>query len=248
MSTEASDSIAFSCCASAPSRRHPQRRGRVGERGEQDQPLRHERDEAGHCHLDRGTGTAALLPERDDEQDPERHGDRDEHVEQDVQRALQRRVGVAELPRLAGDPLRVASLADRAHDVGARPLDDERARAHLVARGTHDGPRLAREDRLVERERVGLVERAVGDDLVAGRDADEIAFDHLLDRELALLAVPHDRRPRRHERRRAGRAPASRAAPARSRYPSSRRRSRGRARRASRRRRASARRARRARG
>ena len=113
---------------------------------------------------------------------------------------------MAELPRLAGDPLRVASLADRAHDVGARPLDDERARSHLVARGTHDGPRLAGEDRFVERERVGSSSGPSATTWSPGAMWTRSPSTTSLDRELALLAVPHDRRPRRHE----GREPVER--------------------------------------
>jgi hypothetical protein len=53
--------------------------------------------------------------------------DRHQHVQQDVERVLQRRGRVPELARLAGDPLRVAVLADRRHRVHTRALGDEGA-------------------------------------------------------------------------------------------------------------------------
>ena len=47
MSTEASDSIAFSCWTSAPRRAIRSAATAIGEAREQDQPLRHERDDGG---------------------------------------------------------------------------------------------------------------------------------------------------------------------------------------------------------
>ena len=62
-----------------------------------------------------------------------------------------------------------------------------------------------------------LLEQPVGDDLVARLDAHEIAFDDVLDGNVPAAAVADDRRVRRDERRELGRACASRGAPARSR-------------------------------
>ena len=75
-----------------------------------------------------------LLPERDDEHGAERHHHAEQHEQQAVERPLERRARVSERARLARDALRVALRADRGDLVRARPLDDERARAHLVAR------------------------------------------------------------------------------------------------------------------
>jgi hypothetical protein len=99
---------------------------------------------------------------------------------------------VTELARLACDPLRVAVLADRGDLVGPCPFDGEGARAHLLALSADDRPRLAAEDRLVERQPLARDERPVGDDLVAGLDVDEVADHDLLDRDLSLLAVADD--------------------------------------------------------
>ena len=75
---------------------------------------------------------------------------RDERVEQAVDRSLERRARVAERARLAGDPRGEAVLADGRDPVGAGALDDERARPDLVADGAARRLRLAGQDRLVE--------------------------------------------------------------------------------------------------
>ena len=180
--------------------RQPQSRHAVGQRGEQDQALGDERDEPGDRDLDRLVEAAALLAERDDQHHAERHGHADEHVEQQVQRPLQRRVGMAELPRLPGDALGVAVRADRLDGVGARALRRRTSRSERVAARARDGPRLAGQDRLVERETPDVGELPVGDDLVTGLHANEVALHDLLDLHHARLAVAHDRRVRRDER------------------------------------------------
>ena len=71
----------------------------------------------------------------------------------------------------------------------------------LVACGALDESRLAAQDRLVDPERVCPLERAVGDDLVAGADLNEIAGDEPVDENLPRSAVAHDGRRRDDQRR-----------------------------------------------
>ena len=67
VSTEASDSIAFSCCDSAPRAGHAQRRRGIRDRDEQDQPLGDERHHPGDRGVDRIADPDVLLPEGDDQ-------------------------------------------------------------------------------------------------------------------------------------------------------------------------------------
>ena len=83
---------------------------------------------------------------------------------------------------LAGDPRGVALVADSGHDVGSGALDGERARAHPPRPAcASTGARLPGEDRLVEREPVRRSSVPVGDDLVTGLDAHEVAHDDVVD-------------------------------------------------------------------
>ena len=168
--------------------RHPQRGDRVGEAGEQDQPFRDERDDGGDRGRHRGVQRRVPVPERVPEHDAERHHHGDEHEQELVQGALERRARVAEGARLARQPRGVAVRADRGDRVGADALDRERSGAHGVAGLARDRLGLAGEDRLVDAQRFRLLERAVGDDLVAGADPDEIADDELLHRNDPRLA------------------------------------------------------------
>ena len=80
---------------------------------------------------------------------------------------LQRRGGVAELPRLAGDLGRVAVLAHRVDFVVARVRDPNEAES--IGRGAFADPvRLAGEQRFVHREAARVDNGAVGDQLIAG--------------------------------------------------------------------------------
>ncbi len=108
---------------------------------------------------------------------------------------------MAERARLAREPRRVAVLADGGDRVHADALDRERARAHLVAGSALDRARLAGQDRLVDAQRVGVLERPVGDDLVARLEPHEVAGDELVDMHPPRVAVANDRRVRRDERR-----------------------------------------------
>ena len=160
--------------------RHPQRRDRVGQACEQDQPLRDERHDRGDGGRHRGVQGRVPVPERVAEDDAERDHHRDEYEQELVQGALERRARMAEGSRLARQAVGVAVRPDRGHCVGADSLDRERPGAHCLARLVRNGLRLAGEDRLVDAQRFRLLERAVGHDLVARADPDEIADDELL--------------------------------------------------------------------
>ena len=108
---------------------------------------------------------------------------------------------MAELARRPGDPLGVALRADG--------VDLERARCpRRRTSPTEPRPRLTARRAAASPVRIDssscrptLVEQqAVGDDLVAGAEPDEVSDDDLRDVKRAGLAVPHDGRARRHER------------------------------------------------
>jgi hypothetical protein len=99
---------------------------------------------------------------------------------------------VAERPRLARDPLRVAVRAHARHRVRARSLDREGARAHLLPGPPPDRLGLAGENRLVDGERGRRLETSVGDDLVARLQLDEVAGDELVHADQSRLAVADD--------------------------------------------------------
>jgi hypothetical protein len=140
------------------------------------------------------------VPECVAEHHPERHHHCHEHEQELIQGALERRARVAEGARLARQPGGIALRANRGDRVGADALDRERPGAHVVARFARDRFRLTGEDRLVDAQRFRLLERAVGDDLVARTDPDEIADDELLHPDDPRLRVADHRRLRRHER------------------------------------------------
>ena len=107
---------------------------------------------------------------------------------------------MAELAGRPRDPLGVALGTDRRDLERPGSLDDERPRPHLLAHRPLHGGRLAGQDRLVEPEPGAREQEPVGDDLVAGREPDEVSLHDLGDVKLPRLAVPDDRRLRRHER------------------------------------------------
>ena len=97
-----------------------------------------------------------------------------------------------EPPRLVRELARVRVGADPRRLEPAGPGDDDAARQHFVARRLGDRIRLAGEQRLVELEPVGRGHDAVGRDLVARAQHDEVVEHDLLDRDLDGLAVAHD--------------------------------------------------------
>ena len=133
VSTDASDSIAFSCCDSAPSAGHAQRGGGIGHRDEQDEALGDERHHPGDGGVDGVADPDVLLAEGDDQHDPERHHHGEQDVEEPVDRALERRPGMPELAGRPRDPLGVALGTDRSDLERPGSLDDERPRPHLLA-------------------------------------------------------------------------------------------------------------------
>ena len=213
-STEASDSTAFSCWASAPRRAIAQRGDGEGHARQQDQPLRDERHDRGDRRRrpPRAIGVSRS-PERVAERDAERDHDADEDQQQPVERPLERRARVAELARLAGQPRGVAVLADRGHVVGAGALDRERAGAHLVAgaRATPARDSPVRIDSSTRERRRSARAVPSATTWSPASSADEIADDDLLDAHLARLAVADDASRSARRARRAGRARCLRA-------------------------------------
>ena len=82
---------------------------------------------------------------------------------------------MAEGARGGGQPGRAAVRADRRRLEERRALDRERARPHRLARPAHDRLGLAGQVGLVQGEPVRRHHGAVGDHLVAGRQAHEVA-------------------------------------------------------------------------
>ena len=154
MSTEASDSTAFSCCASTPRCATLNADTAAVRLIEQDQPLGHEVDDPGRQRLN--PRRAAVDAEQHG--DGERGGERDREPEQPQQQPvvgpLERRARMAERSRGLRQPRGAALRPDRRHLEERRALDRERARPDRLARAAHDRLRLARQVRLVEREPV----------------------------------------------------------------------------------------------
>ena len=99
-----------------------------------------------------------LLPEHGDQHHPEWHHRRDEEVEQPVDRALQRRPRMPELPGLAYQLAPRSCLRRRrTRDAPAPSTTNDPDRTSSP--GPRDGPRLAGEDRLVELEPVARTRR-----------------------------------------------------------------------------------------
>ncbi len=96
---------------------------------------------------------------------------------------------MAELLRLPGDLLGVGVAADRVDLVVAGPRRRERAGEHPVAAALLDPVRLPGQQRLVERQPARVDDVAVGDELIAGFDPDDVAGDDLLGTELDPTSV-----------------------------------------------------------
>ena len=102
-----------------------------------------------------------------------------------------------ELARLPDQALGVAVVPDRGGAVRTGPLGHEGARPDPLADGALDRLGLAGQDRLVEREAAALDHVAVGHDLIARADPDQVTAHDLPDRHVTLAPVPdHARRGR----------------------------------------------------
>ena len=106
----------------------------------------------------------------------------DQHVEQAVDRALQRGARVTERARGAGKPCCETVGADVRHPVPGCALDHERAGENGVSGSVMRRFGLARQDRLVQLKVCRGYERAVGDELVPGLKHDHVVDHDLLDR------------------------------------------------------------------
>ena len=83
--------------------------------------------------------------------------------------------------------------ADRRGLEPTRAGDDDRPGPHVVAGSVFAiGIGLAGEQRLVDLQPGGLGDDAVGEDLVAGAQLEQVVGDDVLDLDLGDVAVPHD--------------------------------------------------------
>ncbi len=130
---------------------HPQRRDRVGDPGQQHQPLGDDRDDRRDGRLDRLAERRVLLDQRPEQQPAERHHGGRQDQDQPVEGPLQGRARVAELARLAGQALGVGVAARRprrGRRRSPRPRTSPPAAASPGA--ARDRLGLAGEDRLVD--------------------------------------------------------------------------------------------------
>ena len=107
------------------------------------------------------------------------------------------RAGEREPARLGGELAGVRVRADRRRLEATGARDHDAARQHLGVDRLVDRVRLAGEQRLVELETVGGAHDAVGRNLVARTQLEQVVEDDRLDRALVEPAVPHDARHRR---------------------------------------------------
>ena len=139
--------------------------------------------------------------EREAEDGTKADDERHERVQEPVDRALERRAGMAERARLAGDPGGEAVGANGGDDVRAGSLCGERAGTHLLADDARSGLGLAGEHRLVQLQIRGGDDAAIGDHLLARFQQDEVVNDDVGHRYLVRRAVPLHPRARRHKQR-----------------------------------------------
>ena len=164
-------------------RRHAER-----DRGEQHQPLGHHPDHARDRAGDRRRDVAVL--QLAPEQDRPDHQDQPGDVAQDGVDA------VDELGPRHGEPARllrdlagVGVGADRGHLHPARARHDEAPGERRVVRVLRDRIGLAGEQRLVELEPGGVDDHAVGRELVAGAQVEDVVEDDRRDVDLLGPAV-----------------------------------------------------------
>ena len=213
-STDASDSTAFSCWASTP---------RCATLNADTAAVR-------LIRRIRPSGTRLTIPavstctrsaagpdageRRDGEPDRERDREREQPEQEPVVRPLERRARVPERTGGRGQLLRAA--------VGRRPPSPRRRAApsttnepdHTGSPGAaDDGLRLAGQVGLVEREALRRDHRPVGDDLVAGRQPQQIAHHHAWSTGTRRSPRPARPPPRARPAPPAGRARASTGSP-----------------------------------
>ena len=182
--TEASDSIAFSCCASTP-RRAIFAAGTAAVSDKQDQALGHDVHDRRREGLDRLRLAHVADRQRDPERDAERHHQPDEDISSRSIAFSSGDRGCRNARAVAADP-RGAAVGATAVASNVPPpstANEPDSTGSPAPRAT--GSRLAGQDRLVEREPVAAQQRPVGDDLVPALHAHHVADDDLRDRDLA---------------------------------------------------------------
>ena len=110
---------------------------------------------------------------------------------------------MAESARGGGQPLGTAVRPDRGGLEQRAALDHERARPHLPSGAAHRQLGLAGQVGLIERKPLRRRQGPVGDHLVTGRQAHQVAGHHLVDRHAAIGSVPDHNRVWSDERREA---------------------------------------------
>ena len=102
---------------------------------------------------------------------------------------------------LAGDLAGVAFVPHRGHFAVAGTGNHEAAGKDFVPRRLADRVGFAGQHRLVDGQPAGTGHPAVGDDLLAGREPDQVAGDDLVGQQLEVLPVPDHLGPRRDQDR-----------------------------------------------
>ena len=165
---------------------------REGDAGQQHQPLRH------HAHQPcdgAGEGLAPVDAGVELTEEQQRGGRRNGpgHIAQEAVDALhQLGADAGELAGFGGQLARVGVFAHRRGPVGSRARHNEAAREHPRAGLLFDRLGLAGQQRLVELEPARLDNSAVGHDLVAGAQDDQVVQDHGLERHLLRGPVADD--------------------------------------------------------
>ena len=162
-------------------------------RHQQNQPLRHHANDAGHgrdeCLTERPVGLY-LAPEQ---QSADRHKQPRDHAQDLVNPLLERTLGEGELLRFGGEVLCIGVFTHRRGLKGDRTRHDERTGQDRVARILVEGIGLSGDQRFVDLHTAGRKDSSVRRNLVTRGQLDEVIEDNFVDRDFGRLPVPDHR-------------------------------------------------------
>jgi hypothetical protein len=168
----------------------PDHADRESDAGQQHEPFRDHRDDAGHRPRDRVGKTRAGVGElARRKQDGHRHDHPADQLQEAVDAGHQLRAGQVERGGLRLQPGRIGIVAHRRRLVRGGAADHEAAGEHLVARLLGDRVGFASEQRLVNLHPAAGGDLPVDHDPVPGADQDPVTEHDLLRAELRLVSV-----------------------------------------------------------